>query len=110
MTSRRSIGLRSEPTTPLSGQIRSIRGFQQPGQISVGIQAVFNGCLDQAEHNGTAGGTLGGIGEQVSTPGENNVKRLEKIDANAGIESAGIPTTGCKPPVNDPPESRPAVR
>ena len=45
-------------------QIRSIRSSQQPGQISVGIQAVLNGCLDQAEHNCAAGGALGGIGEQ----------------------------------------------
>lgn len=41
---------------------------------------------------------------------KNNVKRREEIDANAGIENAGIPTAGCMLPVNDPPEPLPAVR
>lgn len=41
---------------------------------------------------------------------KNNVKRREEIDANAGIKNAGIPTAGCKPPVNCLPESRPGAR
>lgn len=35
---------------------------------------------------------------------KNNVKRREEIDANAGIENAGIPTAGCMPSVNCLPE------
>lgn len=34
------------------------------GQVLVRVQAIFNGGLDQAEHDGAAGSTLGGVGEQ----------------------------------------------
>ena len=69
------------------GQIRSIRTSQQPGQISVGIQAVLNGCLDQAEHNCAASGTLGGIAKQEVLP-VNNEGLNAPLVAETGLEPA----------------------
>lgn len=73
---------------------------------NLGIQELPGFCLNGAED------------AMVKTPlaykcqrrEKNNVKRREEIDANAGIKNAGIPTAGCKPPVNCLPESRPGVR
>ena len=48
----------------LLGQVCILSCFHQPGQVAIWVQAIFNGGLDQAEHDGAAGSTLGGIGEQ----------------------------------------------
>ena len=48
----------------LLGKVCILSCFHQPGQVAVWVQAIFNGGLDHAEHDGAAGGTLGGVSEQ----------------------------------------------
>ena len=49
-------------------QIGIVCGFQQPGQILIWIQPILNGRLNQAEHDRTAGSSLGGVGKQEVLP------------------------------------------
>ena len=56
------------------GQICGIGCFHEPGKISLRVQAIFYGRLDQAEHDSTAGSSLGRVGKQEVLPV--NDKRL----------------------------------
>ena len=44
--------------------IRILGLLQQPGQVSIGIQTILNGRLDQAKHNCAAGCSLRSVGKQ----------------------------------------------
>ena len=66
----------------------------QSGQVFVWIQAVFNGRLDQAEHDCTAGGSLRGISEQEVLPVNDEGLDAALDPAVAQLHSAVLKVAG----------------
>ena len=73
-----------------SGQICTVGCFQQPGQVAVGIQLIFQRCLDHRKYHCTASSPLGRIGKQKVLP-VNHKGLYASLSTVVGVFQSTVP-------------------